>query len=225
VAEHAIALYLALNRHIVDLVSRVKRFDFTIDQYVGADLSGKKVGILGTGAIGSVLARILNGFGCHILTNDLKPSTDLEKRYGVVYLEKEKLISSCDVIFICLPLNEETHKLFDRSILALMKPTAILVNVARGGIVDTQALLDALDEQLLTGYATVVFEKEGGVFYQDHSEGPLQLALLERLIDHPKVLLTPHQAFITKEGLSAIARMLFETLEQWERGEKPLTEL
>jgi len=225
VAEHAIALYLAINRHIIDLVNRVKRFDFTIDPYVGVDLSGKKAGILGTGAIGSVLVRILNGFGCQIFANDLKPNTDLEKRYGVVYLEKDKLIAGCDVIFICLPLNEETHKLFDRSMLALMKPTAVLVNVARGGIVDSQAVLDALDEQLLAGYATDVFEKEGGVFYGDHSEGPLQLPLLEKLIDHPNVLLTPHQAFITNEGLSEIARMLFETLEQWERGRKPPTEL
>jgi D-lactate dehydrogenase len=225
VAEHAVGLALALNRHIVEASRRIDRHDFTLKGLIGTNLAGKKAGVLGTGAIGSALLRILHGFGCQILASDKSPRKELETLYDMVYLDKAEVITQSDLVFICLPLNEETHLLFDQSVVATMKPGALLINVARGAIVDAQAILNALDKGTITGYATDVFDREGGLFYREHGEGQLKDDLLKRLITHPKVLLTPHLAFATHEGLVAIATMLFGALECWRSGKRCPNEL
>lgn len=225
ISEHAIALLLALNRKIVLANNQMKMQDFTLSNLVGFDLFGKRVGVLGTGAVGSVVVKILHGFGCEIFANDLVPDLELQKKYDVTYLSKLEMQQQCDVLIICLPLTSETHHLIDLSVLSGMRDGAYIVNIARGAIVDTKAILQALDSGKLGGYASDVYEKEGGVYFYDRRGDIIKDTLLKELLNHPRVLLTPHQAFATREALEQIAKITFNSLNCWRQQQKPKFEL
>jgi D-lactate dehydrogenase len=225
IAEHAIALLLALNRNIVRANNQLRQQDFRLSRLVGFDLMGKKVGVLGTGAIGRVVVKIINGFGCEILANDIEPDKKLAERYNLTYVSKREIQEQCDIVIICLPLNSETHKLFDLDVLNGMKKNALIVNIARGAIVDTKAVLTSLDKGHLGGYASDVYEKEAGIYFYDRTGDQLKDPLLKELMDHRKVLLTPHQAFATKEALKNIAEATFYTLDCWRRQQQSKFEL
>lgn len=225
IAEHAIGLLLAANRQIVRSNTNVKNNNFALSGMIGFDLFGKRVGVLGTGAIGSVIVKVLHGFGCEILANDLSPDTGLEKKYDLTYVDKNELYANSDVIILALPHTSETHQLICEDTLAMFKPGCLLVNIARGAIIKTEDVLQALDMNVLSGYAADVYAKEGGIFFYDHSGKPFKDKLLKRLVDHPNVILTPHQAFATKEALAKIAEMTFSNLIAWEGGERPANEL
>lgn len=226
VAEHAIALLLALNRKILPANAQMEQSNFSLDHLVGFNLFEKTVGIMGTGRIGSVLVKIMAGFGCEILANDNSIKPELQKSYGVEYISKDALAREADVIIIALPLTSETHHLVDEVFLRKVKMHSIIVNVARGAIVDTKAMLTALDRGELAGYATDVYEKEDGVFFYDHSDsGGIDDPQLVALIQHPKTLLTPHQAFVTNEALEHIAKTTIHNIDCWENGRIPMNEL
>lgn len=217
VAEHAVALLMALNRKIHRAYNRVREHNFAIEGLIGFDLYGKTAGVIGVGTIGACFARIMVGFGCRVLAFDPVPNAELEA-LGVVYTDLETLLRESDVVSLHCPLTPGTRHLVDGEALALMKPTAVLVNTSRGAVVDSQALLTALKRGQLAGVALDVYEEEEGLFFKDLSEMPLQDDLLARLLTFPNVLLTAHQAFLTHEALGNIAGTTIQNLTDFERG-------
>jgi D-lactate dehydrogenase len=207
VAEHAVALLLALNRKIPRASNRVRDLNFSLNGLIGFDLQGKTAGIFGTGKIGRVAAQILRGFGMKVLAFDVAPSHEWAKENGVIYTDARTLARESEVISLHTPLTPETHHIIRRETLELMKPGTILINVSRGALIDTKALIEALKCRRLGGVGLDVYEEEEGVFFEDLSGQILQDDDLARLLTFPNVLITAHQAFLTHEALAEIARV------------------
>jgi len=206
VAEHAVALLLTLNRKIHRAFNRVRELNFSLSGLVGFDLHGKTVGIIGTGKIGRVTGQIFRGFGMRVLATDPFPDYEWSRQNGVEYTEDIRvLLRSSDVISLHTPLTRETRYIIRAETIELMKPGCVLLNVSRGGLVDTKALIQALKSGRLAGVGLDVYEEEEGVFFEDLSSGVLHDDELARLLTFPNVLITSHQAFLTREALSEIA--------------------
>lgn len=218
VAEHAVALLLALNRKIPRANNRVHDLNFSLQGLVGFDLHGKTAGIFGTGKIGRITAQILRGFGMRVLAYDPFPSPDWAREYGIEYTDPKTLASECEVISLHTPLTPQTHHAIRRETLELMKPGTILVNVSRGALIDTKALIEALKSGHLGGVALDVYEEEEGVFFEDLSGQILHDDDLARLLTFPNVLITAHQAFLTREALAEIARVTVANLAAFGQG-------
>jgi D-lactate dehydrogenase len=225
IAEHAVALLLALNRKIHIADRQVHDFNFEQKQLLGFDLVGKTIGIVGTGRIGSVMVRIMHGFGCNILAHDLQPNQELVSRFGIQYVGLEQIYRQADIISLHLPLTAVTHYMVNAAAFEQMKPTVFLVNTARGAIIDTRALIQALKLKKIAYYAADVYEKEKGLFFKDNSPNGIQDDNLKTLLTFPNVLITPHQAYVTKEALNNIAHITFDNLDCWEQGRPCKNEL
>jgi D-lactate dehydrogenase len=219
VAEHAVALLLALNRKIPRANNRVHDLNFSLNGLVGFDLHGKTAGIFGTGRIGRVMAEILRGFGMKILAYDPYRSEEWAERHSVEYTKPRTLARESDVISLHTPLTPETHHIIRRETLELMKPGAILVNVSRGALIETKALIESLKSGHLGGVALDVYEEEEGVFFEDLSGQILHDDELARLLTFPNVLITAHQAFLTREALAEIGRVTVANLVSFGKGE------
>lgn len=218
VAEHAVALLLTLNRKVHRSFNRVRELNFSLDGLVGFDLHGKTAGIVGTGKIGRIVARILLGFGMKVIAHDPFPMPEWAEREGIAYVDAAELAGRSDVISLHVPLTPETHHLVCRETLELMKPGAILINVSRGGLIDTSALIEALKSGRLGGVALDVYEEEEGIFFEDLSGKVLQDDDLARLLTFPNALITSHQAFLTHEALDDIARTTITNLRALAEG-------
>jgi D-lactate dehydrogenase len=218
VAEHAVALLLTLNRKVHRAFNRVRELNFSLSGLVGFDLQGKTAGIVGTGKIGRIVAQILRGFGMNVLAYDPFPNRDWAQAHGVKYVDAPALACGSDVVSLHVPLTPETRHLIRRETLARMKPGAILINVSRGALIDTTALIEALKSGQLGGVALDVYEEEEGIFFEDLSGQVLQDDELARLLTFPNVLITSHQAFLTREALSDIARTTVANLEALAQG-------
>ncbi len=225
IAEHAIALLLALNRKIIVADRQVHDYNFLQNGLTGFNLNGKTAGLIGTGKIGSVMAKILYGFGCKILAYDINPNIDLIAQYGLTYTSLNDLCKKAHFISLHLPLAQGSHHMINKQLFDLMNKQAILINTSRGGIVQTKELIIALESKKIAGYCTDVYEKERGVFFKDHSKIGIQDEQLKKLLSLPNVLLTPHQGFITTEALANIADTTFENLNCWEEGRNCKNEL
>lgn len=212
VAEHTVALLLSLNRRIHRAYNRVREQNFALHGLVGFDLFGKTCGILGTGKIGRITAQILRGFGMRVLAHDLSPSIEWAAANSVAYSPLANVLAESDVLSLHLPLSPATHHLIDASALAQMKPGVVLVNTSRGKLLDTAAVIMALKAGHLAGVALDVYEEEEGVFFEDLSGTVLQDDELARLLVFPNVLITAHQAFLTREALAEIARVTVTNL-------------
>jgi D-lactate dehydrogenase len=212
VAEHAIALILALNRKIHRAFNRVREFNFSLSGLVGFDLYGKTAGILGTGKIGRIVAEILRGFGMRVLASDPFPSQEWAIQNSVEYVDMRRLAKESDLITLHAPLTPQTDRIINQETLALMKPGVMLVNVSRGRLIHTKALIKALKSEHIGGVALDVYEEEEGIFFEDLSGEVLQDDELARLLTFPNVLVTAHQAFLTHEALSEIARITVENV-------------
>jgi D-lactate dehydrogenase len=219
VAEHAVALLLALNRKIPRANNRVHDLNFSLSGLVGFDLNGKTAGIFGTGKIGRVAAQILRGFGMRVLAFDPHPSSAWAQQHGVEYTDPQTLARESDVVSLHTPLTPETRHIVNERTLQLMKPGALLINVSRGALIDTRALIDALKSGRLGGVALDVYEEEEGVFFEDLSGQILHDDDLARLLTFPNVLITAHQAFLTHEALGEIARVTVANLTALARGQ------
>lgn len=224
VAEHAVALLLALNRKIPRANNRVHDLNFSLNGLVGFDLHGKTAGIVGTGKIGRIAAQILRGFGMRVLAFDPFPSPEWASEYGIEYTDPRTLATESEVISLHTPLTPETHHIIRQETLALMKPGTILVNVSRGALIDTRALIEALKTGRLGGVALDVYEEEEGVFFEDLSGQILHDDELARLLTFPNVLITAHQAFLTREALAEIARVTVANLGAFAEGRPFLPE-
>ncbi len=218
IAEHAVALLLALNRKIILADKQVHTHNFLQHNLIGFNLHGKTVGLVGTGNIGAVMAKIMYGFGCKILACDPIRNQSLVELCDVHYVDIEELCSQSDVISLHIPLNYENYDFIDRSKLRLMKKEVILINTARGSIVHTGALIEALEENTIGAYGADVYEREKGIFFKDNSKSGIQDEQLKKLLSFENVLLTPHQAFITSEALENIARITFDNINAWADG-------
>jgi D-lactate dehydrogenase len=212
VAEHAVGLLLALNRKIHRAYNRVRELNFSLDGLVGFDLHGKTAGIVGTGGIGKIAARIFSGFGMELVAFDAYPDEAWAAEHQVTYLPLDELLTRSDVVSLHAPLNPQTHYLLNRDTIALMKRGACLINTSRGKLIDTAAMITALKSGHLGGVALDVYEGEEGIFFEDRSGEVLQDDVLSRLMSFPNVLITAHQAFLTKEALGEIARLTVKNL-------------
>ncbi len=218
VAEHAVALILALNRKLVRAALRVRDFNFSLERLTGFDMYGKTVGLFGGGRIGAVMARILAGFGCHVLVCDLRQDPTL-LALGARYVSRDELLAASDIVSLHLPLTPSTHHVIDAAALAAMKPGVLLINTGRGALIDSSALVHALKSGRVGGAGLDVYEEEEGVFFEDLSDRVLQDDVLARLLTFPNVIVTSHQAFLTREALAAIAQTTLASVTAFERGE------
>jgi D-lactate dehydrogenase len=221
VAEHAVALILALDRRIHRAYNRVREGNFLLEGLLGFDLHGRTVGVVGTGRIGTVFARIMAGFGCRLLGYDVFPN-DEARRIGVEYVPLETLFRGSDIIALHAPLTPETHHLVDRDALALMRPGVMIVNTSRGALIDTEAVIDALKEGTVGYLGLDVYEEEADLFFEDLSGEVIQDDLFARLLTFPNVLITAHQAFFTAEALERIADTTIGNITAFERDGQPV---
>ncbi|MCG8295358.1 2-hydroxyacid dehydrogenase [Pseudomonas entomophila] len=217
VAEHAVALILALNRRLHRAYNRTREGDFTLHGLTGFDLHGKTVGVVGTGQIGAAFARIMAGFGCQLLAYDPYPNPEL-LALGARYLELPELLRESRIISLHCPLTEHTRHLINARSLAQLQPGAMLINTGRGALVDTPALVDALKSGQLGYLGLDVYEEEAQLFFEDRSDLPLQDDVLARLLTFPNVIVTAHQAFLTREALDAIAGTTLDNISRWAAG-------
>jgi len=219
VAEHTLALILTLNRKTHRAFVRVRELNFSLSGLVGFDLHGKTAGIIGTGKTGRIVAGILKGFGMKVLAFDPYPNEAWAKEAGVEYVDLDFLAAQSDIVSLHAPLTPQTDRIINEEFLAKMKPEAMLVNVSRGRLVHTAAVIAALKEGRLGGVALDVYEEEEGVFFEDLSGQVLEDDELARLLTFPNVLITAHQAFLTSEALSEISRVTTENLRRFATGE------
>ncbi|WP_243472707.1 2-hydroxyacid dehydrogenase [Winogradskyella sp. MH6] len=216
IAEHAVTLLLALNRKLIEANNNIKRFNFDLNHLIGFDLNGKTVGIIGTGKIGSVMAKIMHGFGCKLLGNDLEEDHLLTELYGLQYVSLENLCEQSDIISLHVPLNSDTHHMVNEDLFDIMKENVYLINTARGAIVNTDDLIIALDHKKIAAYGMDVYENEKGIYFKDLSHDIPDDDALIKLIAMPNVLVTGHQAFLTNEALTNIAETTIYNLDCWE---------
>jgi len=220
VAEHTIGLLLAINRKIHRAHARVREQNFSLEGLLGTDLHGKTATVVGAGAIGSALARILVGFGCRVIAVDPNESDEL-KAIGVEYMPLRQALPDSTIVCLTCPLNAQTHHMINADSIALMPRGSFLVNTARGAVIDTKALIRALKDDHFAGVALDVYEEEESLFFEDRSTSTLLDDVFARLLTFSKVLITSHQAFFTREALDAIAATTIENLTTIEREGAP----
>ena len=225
VAEHAVALMLTLNRKIVQTDKQVKLYDFTLNNLIGFDMNSKTVGIIGMGKIGQVVAKILHGFGCNILAYDINPNHTMTEKYKVKYCSKDELIAQADIITLHCPLNESTHYTINKTHLNQMKQGVMIINCGRGGLLNTKEVIEELKSGKIGYLGLDVYEKEKGVFFFNHSNDIIKDDELLELMGFKNVIITPHQAFLTKTALKDIAETTIHNLDCFENNLKNKNEL
>jgi D-lactate dehydrogenase len=220
VAEHTLALILALDRKIHKAYNRVREGNFALEGLLGVELHGRTAGVVGTGKIGAIVARILLGFGCKILAYDVRQNPDLTAA-GVSYVPLDDLFRQSDVITLHCPLQPETFHIVNEDSLALMKRGVLLVNTSRGPLLDSRAAVRALKSGKLGALGLDVYEEEGDLFFEDLSNRVIQDDVFSRMLTFPNVIITGHQAFFTQRALEAIAQETLANITAFERGEPP----
>jgi D-lactate dehydrogenase len=217
IAEHTVALILALNRKLIRSHNRVRDMNFSLNGLTGFDMNGKTVGVMGTGKIGAILVKILHGFGCKILTFDTSEDETLVEKYGVCYTNCKTLCSESDIISLHVPLTPSSKHLINAKHISLMKPGVMLINTSRGGLVDTKAVIQGLKSGKVGYFGMDVYEEEEGLFFEDHSDEILQDDVIARLMTFNNVLITSHQAFLTDTALTNIADTTIYNLDCFEK--------
>ncbi|MCA1990971.1 MAG: 2-hydroxyacid dehydrogenase [Coleofasciculus sp. S288] len=217
VAEHTIGLILTLNRKIHRAYNRVREGNFSLDGLLGFDMHSRTVGIIGTGKIGVVVAQILKGFGCQLLTYDVYHNPECEA-LGAKYVQLPELFAASDIITLHCPLTPETYHLIDDNALAQMKDGVMLINTSRGALVDTEAVIRALKSGKVGYLGLDVYEQESDLFFEDLSNAVIQDDVFQRLLTFPNVIITGHQAFFTDNALKKIAETTIANITDFEQG-------
>lgn len=217
VAEHAVALLLCINRHVHKAYNRVREGNFSIDGLMGSDLHGTTVGVIGTGIIGSIFAKIMGGFGCKVLAHDVVENPDCTN-FGVSYVSLEELFSRSHTISLHCPLTPQTRHLIGEKTLGQMRDGVFIINTSRGALIDTEAATTAIKTGRIGGLALDVYEEESALFFEDHSFHVIQDDVLMRLTTFPNVLITGHQAFFTREAMNNISNTTLSNLADFEAG-------
>lgn len=221
VAEHTMALILTLNRKTHRAYNRVREGNFSLDGLMGVDLCGKTAGVVGTGKTGEILCRILLGFGCRLLAHDPKPNPACQEM-GVRYVPLETLFGTADVVSLHCPLTPQTHHLVNSTLLAGAKRGLMLINTSRGAVVDTQAVIRGLKDGTIGSLGLDVYEEEGDLFFEDLSGRIIGDDVFARLLTFPNVVITGHQAFFTREALTAIAETTLANITAFAETGTPL---
>lgn len=202
VAEHTMALLLTLVRRTHKAYNRTREFNFSLNGFTGFDLHGKTVGIIGTGKIGTVFGDICRGFGMRTVAYDPYP----KENAGFEYLPLDELFEQSDIISLHCPLTSETKHMIDEHAIARMKKGVIIINTSRGGLIDSESLINGIKDRKIGGACLDVYEEEGDIFFNDLSGHIMDDDTLARLISMPNVIVTGHQAFLTEEALNNIAQ-------------------
>mmetsp|Transcript_60081 Transcript_60081/g.190861 ORF Transcript_60081/g.190861 Transcript_60081/m.190861 type:complete len:305 (+) Transcript_60081:354-1268(+) len=217
VAEHAIALTMALNRKIHKAYLRNREGNYSLQGLVGFDMHGRTVGIVGTGNIGIIAAKIFLGFGCKVLAqsrSQVKELVDL----GVEYVGIDELCARCDIISLHAPLLPATQYIINGERIALMKKGVLIINTSRGGLLDTAAAVEGLKSGQVGGMGLDVYEREAGMFFSDHTGEVLKDDLFHQLVNYPNVIVTGHQAFLTVDALANIAETALSNAAEFIEG-------
>lgn len=217
VAEFAVGMILAMNRNIHRAYQRVREGNFRLDGLLGFDLHGKTVGIVGTGRIGSIFSKIMNGFGCRLLGFDKYENPECLE-LGMRYVSLEELLRDSDIVSLHAPLTPETRYLINKETISLLKPGAMLVNTSRGALVDTQALIPHLKQCRVCAVCLDVYEEEEHIYYRDLSNQVIADDVIARLLTFPNVLVTGHQAFFTREAMQTIAETTIRNIDDFITG-------
>jgi D-lactate dehydrogenase len=230
VAEHTFALILALSRNVHKSYVRTLRNDFSIEGLKGFDLQGKTLGIIGTGHIGMHAIRIAKGFGMHVLAFDVRKDVFLSEILHFKYVEMGELLAQSDIVSLHVPYNRQTHHLIGREAFRIVKPGVLLINTSRGGLIDNDALLEAMDAKIVAGVGLDVLENEEGIreekqiLDQRRNKTEASSARLEKLVRsrmllrRDNVVFTPHIAFYSQEALERILDSTFESIESFSQG-------
>ena len=224
VAEHTVGLILALNRKIHRAYARVREGNFALEGLLGFDLHGRTVGIVGTGQIGTVVGRILCGFGCRLLAFDPVRNPDCEA-VGVSYVTLDGLLAESDIVTLHCPLTPETKHLIDAEALDRMRQGVMLINTSRGQVIDTQAAIAGLKSGKIGYLGLDVYEEEADLFFEDWSNQVIQDDVLARLLTFPNVIVTGHQAFFTTDALKNIAETTLTNVADFEHGRPSINEV
>ncbi len=219
VAEHAMAMLLTLNRKTHKAYQRTREFNFSLSGLTGFDLKGKTMGVIGTGKIGRELAKIASGFSMNVICYDAYPSGDLS------FVSLEEIFSRSDVISLHCPLTPETTHLINKESISKMKKGVYIINTSRGALVDAEALLEGIKSWKIGGACLDVYEEESDLFFEDKSDTIMQDDILARLISMPNVLVTSHQAFLTREALENIAQTTLENIVDFFKNGKTSNEI
>ena len=217
IAEHATALILTLNRKTHKAYNRVRENNFSVDNLMGFNLFGKTVGVIGTGNIGSAFCNIMLGFGCKVIAYDILEDISIKEK-NIRYVSFDDLMIQSDIISIHCPLNTATKYLLNANSFAKMKRGMMLINTSRGAIIHTADAIQALKSGQLGYLGIDVYEGEQNLFFKDLSQSIIQDDLIERLMSFNNVLITPHQAFFTKEAVEQIAQITIKNFTDFEKG-------
>lgn len=219
VAEFTVAVMLSLNRKLTRTHYRIMEMNYSLDGLVGFDMHGKTVGIVGTGKIGRVVAKILHGFGCRLLAYDVVEDPELIEQYGLIYTDLDTLCHQSDIITLHAPLTDQTHHMINERHIVRMKNGVMLINASRGALVNTKDVIDGLKSKHIGYFGMDVYEEEKGLFFEDHSEDILEDDQIARLMAFNNVFISSHQAFLTDTALKNIAKTTIENLDCLEKGE------
>ena len=211
IAEHAFALILSLNRHIHKAYIRSRDFNFNLEGLKGFDLNNKTIGVVGTGKIGRVFIDIAKGFNMNVICYDPYPIKDS----GLNYVSLDEIYEKSDIISLHCPLSQENHHMVNEDTIKKMKKGVMIINTSRGGLIDSKALLEGLKEKKIGAVGLDVYEEEANLFYKDNSFKIIGDDVLSLLITMPNVIITSHQAYLTKEALDNIAETTIENLNEY----------
>lgn len=215
VAEHAMTLALAVNRHLHKSYIKVRENNFSLVGLTGINFYQKTAGIIGTGKIGAAMCRICRGFGMRVIAYDMYPNKDLD---FVEYMSLEEVLKQSDLISLHCPLTEETYHLINKDTIAIMKPNVVLVNTSRGALVKTDDLIQGIRENRFFGVGLDVYEEEGNNVFENREDELLEHSVTARLLSFPNVIVTSHQGFLTKEALAAISQTTLQNAVDFEKG-------
>ncbi len=221
VAEFAVGMLLTLVRKIHKAHFRTRDYNFSINGLTGFDLYGKTVGIIGTGKIGKIFSQIAKGFGMNVIAYDLYP----DKNSDINYVSLNELFEKSDIISLHCPLTKETHYIIDDCAISKMRDGVIIVNTSRGALINAEALLNGLKSIKIGGACLDVYEEESEIFFEDFSGEIIQDDILARLLSLPNVIITSHQAFLTEEALSNIARTTLDNINEFFSGKEPVNKI
>lgn len=220
VAEHAVAMLLTINRKTHKAYNRVREQNFSLDGLLGYNLSGKTVGVIGTGKIGKAFIKIMLGFGCEILAYDVYPDANLQAE-GISYVPLKELLQQSNIISLHCPLTKDNHYLINKETIDLMQNGVTLLNTSRGGLINTSDVIEALKTKKIAALCIDVYEQEETLFFKDLSLEIIDDDKIQRLMSFPNVLLTAHQAFFTKEALEEIAETTLNSIAQLNENKLP----
>ena len=215
VAEHAMTLALAVNRHVHKSYIKVRENNFSLVGLTGLNFHEKTAGIIGTGKIGAAMCRICRGFGMRVIEYDMYPNKDLD---FVEYMSLDEVLAQSDLISLHCPLTDETYHMINSDTIAKMKNDVVLVNTSRGALVNSEDLIQGIRAGKFFGVGLDVYEEEGDNVFENREDELLQHSITARLLSFPNVIITSHQGFLTREALAAIAHTTLQNAKDYREG-------